>query len=51
MIKTLTNPQTGSKGLSKNIEAAKHNSLLKKYFNKNKKAKAKKNEETERQKE
>jgi phospholipid/cholesterol/gamma-HCH transport system substrate-binding protein len=41
LTKTLTNLQTGSKGLSENMEAAKHNFLLKGYFNKKKKAEAK----------
>lgn len=41
LTKTLTNLQTGSKGLCENMEAAKHNFLLKGYFNKKKKAEAK----------
>jgi len=51
MSKTLTNLQTGSKGLSENMEAAKHNILLKGYFNKKKKAEAKKIEEAQKLKE
>jgi phospholipid/cholesterol/gamma-HCH transport system substrate-binding protein len=51
MTKTLTNLQTGSKGLSENMEAAKHNILLKGYFNKKKKAEAKKIEEIQKIKE
>ncbi|WP_369754022.1 MlaD family protein [Flavobacterium sp. WC2409] len=47
LTKTLTNLQTGSKGLSENMEAAKHNFLLKGYFNKKKKAEEKKIEEIE----
>ena len=42
LSKTMTNLQTGSKGLSENMEAAKHNFLLKGYFNKKKKAADKK---------
>jgi phospholipid/cholesterol/gamma-HCH transport system substrate-binding protein len=41
LTKTLTNLQTGSKGLSENMEAAKHNFLLR-FFNK----KQKRREET-----
>lgn len=51
LTKTLTNLQTGSKGLSENMEAAKHNFLLKGYFNKKKKAEAKKIEEIKKAKE
>ena len=47
LTKTLTNLQTGTKGLSENMEAAKHNFLLKGYFNKKKKAEDKKMEEIE----
>ncbi|CAM2945982.1 MlaD family protein [Flavobacterium frigoris] len=51
LTKTLTNLQTGSKGLSENMEAAKHNFLLKGYFNKKKKAEEKKIKELEKEKE
>lgn len=51
LTKTLTNLQTGSKGLSENMEAAKHNFLLKGYFNKKEKAEAKKIEEAQKLKE
>ncbi len=50
LSKTMTNLQTGSKGLSENMEAAKHNFLLKGYFNKKKKAADKKLEEIEKAK-
>lgn len=50
LTKTMTNLQTGSKGLSENMEAAKHNFLLKGYFNKKKKAADKKLEEIEKTK-
>lgn len=50
LTKTMTNLQTGSKGLSENMEAAKHNFLLKGYFNKKKKAADKKLEEIEKAK-
>jgi phospholipid/cholesterol/gamma-HCH transport system substrate-binding protein len=39
---TMTNIQGATKGLNENMEAAKHNFLLKGYFNKKKKAEAKK---------
>ncbi|MGQ7946551.1 MlaD family protein [Flavobacterium sp. WC2509] len=49
---TMSNLQTGSKGLSENMEAAKHNILLKGYFNKKQKAaEEKKKEELKKQKE
>jgi phospholipid/cholesterol/gamma-HCH transport system substrate-binding protein len=51
LTKTLTNLQTGSKGLSENMEAAKHNFLLKGYFNKKKKAEEKRIEELAKAKE
>ena len=51
LTKTLTNLQTGSKGLSENMEAAKHNFLLKGYFNKKKKAEEKRIEELAKVKE
>lgn len=42
---TISNLQTGTKGLSENMEAAKHNILLKGYFNKKEKAAEKKKKE------
>lgn len=42
--KTLSNLENGTKGFSENMEAAKHNFLLKGYFNKKKKGEAKKDE-------
>ena len=42
---TMSNLQSGTKGLSENMDAAKENFLLKGYFNKKKKAEAKKQEE------
>jgi phospholipid/cholesterol/gamma-HCH transport system substrate-binding protein len=39
---TMTNVKTGTKGLNEVIEAAKHNFLLRGYFNKEKKPKIKK---------
>lgn len=50
---TMSNLQSSSKGLSENMEAAKHNFLLKGYFNKKEKAiaKAKKQEDLKKQKE
>ncbi|NGY38825.1 MCE family protein [Flavobacterium sp. XN-5] len=51
LTKTMTNLQTGSKGLSENMEAAKSNFLLKGYFNKKKKAEEKKIKQAEKAKE
>jgi phospholipid/cholesterol/gamma-HCH transport system substrate-binding protein len=51
LTKTLTNLQTGSKGLSENMEAAKHNFLLKGFFNKKKRAEEKRLKELEKAKE
>ena len=48
---TLTNVKTGTKGLNEVIEAAKHNFLLRGYFNKKKKAEEKKLDELENQEE
>ncbi|TRX31895.1 MCE family protein [Flavobacterium sp. ZT3R18] len=48
---TLSNLETGTKGFSENMDAAKHNFLLKGYFNKKEKAAAKKQEEIQKQKE
>jgi phospholipid/cholesterol/gamma-HCH transport system substrate-binding protein len=47
---TMTNLQKGTKGFSENMDAAKHNFLLKGYFNKKEKAAAKKQEEAQKQK-
>lgn len=47
---TMTNLQKGTKGFSENMDAAKHNFLLKGYFNKKEKAAAKKQEEDQKQK-
>jgi phospholipid/cholesterol/gamma-HCH transport system substrate-binding protein len=47
---TLSNLETGTKGFSENMDAAKHNFLLKGYFNKKEKAAAKKQEEAQKQK-
>lgn len=44
---TLVNMQNATKGLNENMEAAKHNFLLKGYFNKKKKAEEKKKKELE----
>jgi phospholipid/cholesterol/gamma-HCH transport system substrate-binding protein len=48
---TMTNLQAGTKGLSENMEAAKENFLLRGYFNKKKKAEAKKLEDLKKQQE
>ncbi|TDD98438.1 MlaD family protein [Flavobacterium cellulosilyticum] len=45
---TMTNLQSGTKGLSENMEAAKENFLLRGYFNRKKKAEAKKQEEIQK---
>ncbi len=47
---TLSNLETGTKGFSENMDAAKHNFLLKGYFNKKEKAAAQKQEEAQKQK-
>ena len=48
---SMTNLQKGTKGFDDNMQAAKHNFLLKGYFNKKEKEKAKKQEEEQKQKE
>lgn len=48
---TLTNVKTGTEGLNEVIEAAKHNFLLRGYFNKKKKAEDKKLDDLENQEE
>jgi phospholipid/cholesterol/gamma-HCH transport system substrate-binding protein len=48
---TMTNIKKASKGLNENMEAAKHNFLLRGYFNKKKKAEEKKQKELIKQKE
>ena len=45
---TLTNIQHASKGLNENMEAAKHNFLLRGYFNKKKREQEKKKKELEK---
>lgn len=47
---SMTNLQKGTKGFNENMEAAKHNFLLKGYFNKKEKAEAKKQEEIQKEK-
>jgi phospholipid/cholesterol/gamma-HCH transport system substrate-binding protein len=47
---TMSNLEKGTKGFDENMEAAKHNFLLKGYFNKKQKAEAKKQEEIKKQK-
>jgi phospholipid/cholesterol/gamma-HCH transport system substrate-binding protein len=47
---TMTNIKTSSKGFSENMQAAKHNFLLKGYFNKKAKAAEEKKKEIEKQK-
>ena len=46
---TMTNLQKGTKGFNENMEAAKHNFLLKGYFNKKEKAAAKKKEDKKKE--
>ncbi|HEY6142703.1 MAG TPA: MlaD family protein [Flavobacterium sp.] len=48
---TMSNLQSSAKGLNENMEAAKHNFLLRGYFNKKEKAEAKKKEELKKQQE
>jgi phospholipid/cholesterol/gamma-HCH transport system substrate-binding protein len=48
---TMSNLESGTKGLSENMEAAKENFLLKGYFNKKKKAEAKKQADLKKVKE
>ena len=48
---TMSNLQSSTKGLSENMEAAKHNILLRGYFNKKKKAEAKKQAKLEKENE
>lgn len=49
--KTLVNLKNSTKGLNENMEAAKHNFLLRGYFNKKKRAEEKKKKEAEKAKE
>ncbi len=49
--KTMTNLKNSSEGLSENMEAAKHNFLLRGYFRKKKKQEEKKKKESEEKKE
>lgn len=48
---TMSNLESGTKGLSENMEAAKDNFLLRGYFNKKKKAEAKKQEDLKKEQE
>ena len=46
---TMSNLESGTKGLSENMQAAQHNILLRGYFKKKKKAEAKKQAELNKQ--